>query len=94
MRSGVPRRARHLAAIARLILKPPEDAMPTFQVTCRELVYIDRTYEIEADDAAQARAAFVDGRGTDGEQVDEMVQDTHSLVRVLDVCDEHGNKVA
>lgn len=65
--------------------------MPTFQVTCRELVYVDRTYEIEADTAAQAEAiAKKDG----GNCVDEQVQDTHSFCGVQYVCDENGLEVA
>jgi hypothetical protein len=48
--------------------------MPLFQLTCRELVYIDRTYEIEAPDAASAKNAVKKLMGRTGTGVDEQVQ--------------------
>lgn len=55
-----------------------EDGMKTYQVIRRELVFIDRTYEIEADSPEQA-VSYVDAdRG--GALVDEQIQSTHSLV--------------
>ena len=63
--------------------------MPEFQVTCRELVYVDRTYEIEAADAQEARAMVEKAKGGDN-CVDEQVQDSHSFCHVLHVCDADG----
>lgn len=62
--------------------------MPLYQVTVRELVSIDRTYEVDAKDADAARQK---GKDRDGKLVAEDIQDTHSFVRVLYVHDEHGN---
>lgn len=39
--------------------------MPLYQVTCQEMFYIDRTYEIEAETAA---AAVFDDTGNEAEE--------------------------
>lgn len=66
--------------------------MPLYQVTCRELVYIDRTYEIEAENATAAESAIRKSKGDAGTFVDEQVQDTYSFEDVLKVFDDSGNE--
>jgi len=68
--------------------------MPLFQVTTRELVYVDRVYEIEAEDGSAARLKIGRSQGDAGELVDEQMQDTYSFERVIGVHDENGNDVA
>lgn len=64
--------------------------MPRYQVTVRELVTVDRTYEVDAADLVDACHK---GKERDGEQVAEDIQDTHSFVRVLYVYDMNGDLV-
>jgi hypothetical protein len=64
-----------------------EVAMRTFQVTRRELVYIDRTYEVDAENGQDAIRLVEMHR--DCKLVDEQIQDTHSLgnLWISDGCD-------
>ena len=64
-----------------------------FHVTCRELVYVDRTYELEAADGKAAAAKVRSARGGVGELVDEQIQDTARFDGVLRVHDQNGNEV-
>lgn len=66
--------------------------MPLYQVTCKERVYIDRTYEIVAADAPSAAEAIRKSQGDAGDFIDEQVQDTYSFEHVLKVHDENGNE--
>lgn len=66
--------------------------MPLYQVKTRELVYVDRYYEIEAVDPSSAETAIRKSRGNDGDLVDEQMQDTYSFNDVLAVIDCNGNK--
>lgn len=66
--------------------------MPTFQVTCSELVWVDRTYVIEAESGSAAWDAIEKSRGGDN-LVDEQMQDTHAFHGVRTVHDENGNDV-
>jgi hypothetical protein len=59
--------------------------MPLFQVTCRELVYVDRTYEVEAMDAEDAKALIAKSQGDEGELIEEVVQDTYEFCGVRSV---------
>jgi len=54
--------------------------MPTFQVTTRELVYVDRTYDIKAADIDAARDV---AKERQGEMVDEQMGDTWDFVRII-----------
>ena len=54
--------------------------MPTFQITSRELVYVDRTYDIEADDIDAAKHA---AKERQGDMVDEQIGDTWDFVRII-----------
>jgi hypothetical protein len=68
--------------------------MPLFQVICRETVrktvYVDRVYELDAEDAASAAEAIRKSQGDAGTLVDEQMQNTCSSDRVLHVYDENG----
>jgi hypothetical protein len=68
--------------------------MPTFQVECRELVYVDRLYEIEAESADAAWKAIEKSKGEAGIFLGEQMQDTHSFCGVERVHDENGNEEA
>lgn len=65
--------------------------MPMFQVTCRELVYIDRIYEIEAETADDASSQIEESKGEAGALVDEQVQGSYEFCDVGSVSDENGN---
>ena len=67
--------------------------MPTFQVTCEELVEVDRTYEIEAESASDAWEAIRKSQGDAGELMDEQMQGTHAFCRVKAVHDEYGVEI-
>jgi hypothetical protein len=54
--------------------------MPLFKVTCRELIYVDRTYEIEAADAAKAENMIQKSGGHAGTLVDEQNYDPFSII--------------
>jgi hypothetical protein len=64
--------------------------MSRYQVTCSELVYVDRTYEIEADSPESASAAIRSSQGDAGELIDEQVQDGYEFCGVIAVHDENG----
>lgn len=61
-----------------------------FQVTCRELVFVNRTYEIEAISATEARSSIKDSYGNSGEQIAEDVTDSYEFCGITSVCDENG----
>lgn len=60
--------------------------MPTFQVTCREVVYMDRTYEIDAASAEDARLQIENAKGGD-RCVDEEIYDSYQFCGVQCVCE-------
>lgn len=64
--------------------------MSTFQVTRRELVYVDRTYEVEAENA-DAAACVVEADG--GNLVDEQMQETYDVRPITAVYDMNGNQL-
>ena len=52
-----------------------------YQITVRELVYVDRTYEVMADSEEDAKNKVY--LANEGECVDEQIQDTHEIVKVI-----------
>ena len=71
----------------------PKSAMPLYQVTCSELVYVDRTYEVEAASPDEAWDRLEKSKGAQAECVDEQMQDSYSFEHVKKVVDENGNDV-
>lgn len=65
--------------------------MPVYQVTCRELVYVGRIYEVKAKDQRSAARAVGASQGCVGKCIGEDMKDSYEFVRVEKVCDEHGN---
>jgi hypothetical protein len=57
--------------------------MPKFQVECKELAYVIRTYEIEAESADAAKAAIQAAQGGD-DMIDEQIDDGYEFCSVLD----------
>lgn len=69
--------------------------MPMYQVTACELVYVHRTYEVEADGPEQAGAMVHEAKACGvGELVDEQMQDSYSYCHVVSVHDEDGEDVS
>lgn len=59
--------------------------MAIYQVTCSELVYVDRTYEIEADSKETAERLIKESQGSDYELVEEQMQDSYKFCGVKSV---------
>lgn len=65
--------------------------MPKFQITCLELVYVERTYEVDSDTLAEAedRVRYCDGTTL----IDEQIGESYQYCGIQAVHDDGGNVV-
>lgn len=64
--------------------------MPKMQVDCLELVYVTRTYEVDADSPGEACLSVRHGEGT---LIDERIGESYQFCYVLCVSNEDGVEI-